>query len=99
MDSSSLEKYLFGPLDQKYCVLFYFFAVVMFVSMAIGVVGLLFTLYKKRKLSGIEMSMFAHSFMISFISYLTYRLIYSMCISSVKTEEGFGACDGPHCKK
>ena len=78
----ALESYLFGPLDKKYCLLFYAFSVIMFVVFVLGLFGFVFNLYKGKKMSSTEMFLMLYSFLATFLGYLTYRLLYSMCVTS-----------------
>jgi len=81
-DNNSLEHYLFGPLDKRYCVLFYVFSVVMYVFFLIAVIGLVISLFKGVKMSLLEMFFSAYALLILFVSYLAHRLLYSMCVNS-----------------
>lgn len=86
MSAMSLENYFFGPLDKKYCLLFYIFTVIMFVIFVIGLLGLVFNLFKGKKMSNTELFLMVYSLVATFVGYLTYRLLYSMCIASNLSE-------------
>jgi len=80
--SDSLEHLLFGPLDKRYCMLFYVFSVIMYLVFIFAVIGLVIGLFKGVKMSVMQMFFSAYSLLILFVSYLTHRLLYSMCVSS-----------------
>lgn len=84
--SMSLENYLFGPLDKRYCLLFYIFTVLMFFVFVVGLFGFVFQLFRNKKLNSTDMMFMVYSLFATFISYLTYRLLYSMCLSSNLSE-------------
>lgn len=90
LSGMSLEKYLFGPLSKKYCNFFYFFAVLMFIVLAMGVLGVVMKLLKggKKGLSSTELTLISYNLLLTFVSYFTYRLLYSMCMGST---EGFNS--------
>lgn len=83
----SLENYFFGPLDKKYCVLFYVFTVVnlllfLFALLlaAKGVFSKLFS--SKSMLSLNDLLSIAYALLFSFVMYIQSRLLYSMCATS-----------------
>lgn len=82
MSVNSIEHLLFGPLDKRYCMLFYAFSVIMYVMFLFAVAGLVIGLFKGVKMSALEMFFSAYSLLILFVTYLTHRLLYSMCVSS-----------------
>jgi hypothetical protein len=95
LSGMSLEKYLFGALDKKYCNFFYFFTVLMFVFFAMGVLGLLMKLIKggKKSLSSTELTLVVYNLLLTFVSYFTYRLLYSMCMGSTEGFEDKKSCE------
>jgi hypothetical protein len=82
--SDSLENYLFGPLDKKYCLLFYIFSVITFLGFILVVVGVGASLVNGFKFTLFHVFVTAYALFISFIAYLTQRLLYSMCVGSLK---------------
>lgn len=82
--SDSLEDYLFGPLDRKYCLLFYIFTVIMFLLFVFTVIGVVLSLFNGFKFTLFHIFITAYALFISFIAYLTQRLLYSMCVGSLK---------------
>ena len=82
MSGNSLEHMLFGPLDKRYCVLFYTFSIIMYMFFIFAVIGVVIGLFKGVKMSVLEMFFTAYSLLILFVTYLTHRLLYSMCVSS-----------------
>ena len=82
----SLENYFFGPLDKRYCLLFYIFTVLMFIVFVFGLIGAASQFLTNKKMSSTEMYLTIYSLLATFISYLTYRLLHSMCIASTLAE-------------
>ena len=83
----SLENYLFGPLDKRYCMLFYIFAILGFFAFFVALIGVVVGLVKGTKKFGMtELFFVAYSLLMSFLVYLQNRLLYSMCIGSNLTE-------------
>jgi hypothetical protein len=81
MENKTLDL-LFGPLDRKYCLLFYILTILAFIALVLFVLSGLYIGISKRK--GIE-----YYFLALFIglfyafNYLQNRLLYSMCVSSM----------------
>lgn len=72
----------FGPLDKKYCNLFFAYAIFGFVGMLILAVSSVYAIYKTGKPS-MKMMISTGSMLISFfVMYLQGRLLYHMCLSS-----------------
>lgn len=79
---NSLENYLFGPLDKSYCLLFYIFTILMFFVFIVGLFGFVFKMSKGKKMSSTELFLVIYSLITTFVAYLTYRLLHSMCVNS-----------------
>lgn len=76
---------LFGPLDKEYCKYFYFVSIFAFVIFIVAFVSLLFTLVLMK--SKDKWFLFWHStpaLASMLLTYFTNRLLYSMCIGSIK---------------
>jgi hypothetical protein len=83
MMTSNLSNKFLGTLPKQYCIYFYVLCVIALIVLMFSVIGFfyLFTLKKPNYL------MFVNAFALIinyFFSYITYRLLYSMCISSLK---------------
>ena len=81
--SGSLNNYFFGPLSSQYCLLFYILCVyflIVFVLLLLGFVGHLFS----KKVTPMTIFAFAVTAVSHFAIYIGYRLIYNMCLSSIK---------------
>ena len=84
---SSLENYLFGPLDKRYCFLFYIFSIIGFISFIMLLFGGVAAFVKgTRKFSLWEIVSVVYILALSFITYITHRLFYSMCVKSNMAE-------------
>lgn len=86
MSSSTLD-YLYGPLNQKYCMYFYALSVIGFILLLSVVV---YTVYSgltagKKLPIGFFMSMLMSALIYVFM-YFQNRLLYSMCAGSLKKE-------------
>ena len=85
---NSLENYFFGPLDKKYCMLFYVFTIINFIFFVVALVlsiGSILGVGKKSKSLGLsEILSILYALAFSFIFYIQSRLLYSMCVGSVE---------------
>ena len=84
---ASLETYFFGPLDKKYCNLFYAFTILYLIfflfAAFVAVKGLLMMIGKKGRLPGFnELMSTVYGLAFSFLLYIQSRLLYSMCTKS-----------------
>ena len=76
---------MFGTLSQDYCIYFYILAVVGFILFLIFFFYLLYLLFFNGKKVDSNVYVMTISGCISyFFFYFTYRLLYSMCMSSLK---------------
>lgn len=87
----SLEDYFFGPLDKRYCVLFYVFTIINFLFFILAIVVSargLFNMVNKKGfgLSLMEVFSMLYALAFSFIFYIQSRLLYSMCVNSNMNE-------------
>ena len=81
LENDSLENYLFGPLDKKYCVYFYaitiasfaFFLIVSFLFLSLFVRG-------KKKLTFYTVLVVLAIVMEAFFHYFQNRLLYTICV-------------------
>jgi|UniRef100_A0A6C0H1W5 hypothetical protein len=80
---SSMVETVFGPLDKKYCNLFYFLSIANFVFLVILVVVSLWIGISKKKGLEFFISAFSGVFLYG-ILYLQNRLLYSMCTGEMK---------------
>jgi hypothetical protein len=73
---------LFGPLDRKYCLLFYILTVLAFVALILFVLsGLYIGISKRRGIEYYFLTLFVAFFYV--FNYLQNRLLYSMCVNSM----------------
>jgi ABC-type Fe3+-siderophore transport system permease subunit len=76
----SLEQFLFGPLDKKYCIYFYvltissflFFLIVSFLVLSLFIQG-------KKKITFYSILIVIAVILEAFFQYIQNRLLYSMC--------------------
>lgn len=83
MMSTSFSDRFLGTLPKQYCIYFYVLCIIALIVLILSIFGFfyLFTL----KNTNFVMFIHAVSLIISYLfSYITYRLLYSMCISSLK---------------
>ena len=83
MSNTSFSNKIFGTLPKQYCLWFYILCLVSFIFLIISIIGF-FYLFTLKNTSWIN---FIHAIALiiqSFFIYLTYRLLYSMCINSLK---------------
>jgi hypothetical protein len=77
----------FGPLNLKpeYCLYFYYVSVVFFILFALSFLGLL--MYVGKNFKSIKAGYLVNSLSLllsTFISYFANRVLYTMCVSSMK---------------
>ena len=79
----SIEDLLFGPLDSRYCLIFYVFMVIFFLSLVVVVSKSVYDgLFGSKKMGTKEMFMTIGAILYAAILYLHQRLLYSMCVKS-----------------
>lgn len=67
-----------GPLDKRYCDIFFTLGLLSFISLVLGaVIGLLNVLSHKNKVMGVIQLLLAT--VGPLVSYLTLRVLYQMC--------------------
>jgi len=77
---------IFGPLDRKYCLFFYYIAIIFFVYMVFVIVSMLYNAVKNTGSS--QYYLYSVGLMLSFaLSYFQNRILYSMCIG--RTADNF----------
>jgi uncharacterized membrane protein YcgQ (UPF0703/DUF1980 family) len=69
---------LFGPIDRKYCVWFYFLSIFGFVLLVIHLIGVIYVGLTKRLSAGYLAAMVSPT-LIYAIFYFQNRLLFSMC--------------------
>ena len=70
---------LFGPLDRKYCVWFYYLSMVAFIFMVLTILALVLGLFSKNmKSEHVGGAVYAALMYAAF--YFQNRLLYSMCL-------------------
>ena len=78
----SLENYFFGPLDKKYCDIFFALGVLSLISLVLGVVlGLMNLMSQKNKMVGFMNLVVAT--IGPLVYYLVNRVLYQMCNKSL----------------
>ena len=74
---------VFGTLPKQYCLYFFVLCILSFIIVVLALLSFLYLLTQKNVPSANYISAIAFFVNYCFI-YLTYRLLYSMCISSLK---------------
>ncbi len=75
-------KDLFGPLDEKYCLYFYYISVFGFALMVFTIISGLW-IGLSKKLGGEHYLQMVSWCLVYFIWYFQNRLLYNMCVRSV----------------
>ena len=75
---------LLSPLSKNYCSWFYILALVNLLFIFILIIGFIFSLFSKNKEIQKHTYPIFYSFIVLFFTYFQNRLLYSMCINSVK---------------
>lgn len=82
---SNLMNTFFGPLNKKSCFYFYFLSIVFGVSFVLLAIGTIMVIIKDYKKIDLKMSFNLILLLInSFLVYFVNRLLYSMCVKSLK---------------
>jgi hypothetical protein len=77
---------IFGPLDKKYCLFFYYIAIIFFVYMIFVAVSMLYNAVKHT--GSTQYYVYSIGLLLSFaLSYFQNRILYSMCIG--RTTDNF----------
>ena len=77
-----LSNNLFGPLDSKYCALFYILTIVAFINtVLVLLISPVMVYTSPNKVKGGLTAVFL--ILLSLIPYLMYRLFYSMCTKTL----------------
>jgi hypothetical protein len=85
MDLKSFSDKYFGPLSKKWCNYFYFFSVFFFVVFSFTLVIMVGTLVMNYKKVNISIVLNAVLLLLnSLIGYFVNRLLYSVCVNSLK---------------
>lgn len=83
---SSLNNYLFGPVDVEYCAYFYILSIIQFLVMIFMLMSLLYMLTLGRKRMDPKTTMtFVLGSLAYGVLYFQSRLLHSMCIHSNST--------------
>ena len=78
-----LMNLLYGPLPVKYCMYFYIMSIIMFLSFLFLLGNILLKLIR-RKTDGMKLLLQMNILVSIFIGYFTNRLMYSICVGSLK---------------
>lgn len=70
---------LFSPLSKKYCVWFYYLAVISYIFFIVGILGAVIYGVKHNKSLGYYFTAFVAS-LGYFVMYFQNRLLFSMCV-------------------
>jgi hypothetical protein len=73
---------LFGPLDKKYCIYFYFLSIILYVFFVVSGISLIALFFKKFD----KTVLFNNAFVLInlLIAYFVNRLFYTICVSSLR---------------
>ena len=84
MDSwKSLDNMFFGPLDSSYCIIFYVFMVIFFLSLVVIVCKTVYDgVFSSKNMTTRDMLPLLLSILYAVLLYLHQRLLYSMCVKS-----------------
>lgn len=75
---------LFSPLPKEWCGLFQILTIFAFFVFVFAVIGAIdFIMFKNKKLSLWMISGVLIALVLPFINYISIRLLYSMCVSSL----------------
>lgn len=75
--------YLFGPLSSQYCLVFYLISAYFLIVTVLLIVGFVFQLFSK-KMNEMVVFAFILSTISHFVIYIGYRLLYNMCMNTIR---------------
>jgi hypothetical protein len=79
---TSINKMLFGPLDKKYCVLFYAMTVISFALIVIMVInGAYMFITEPKQFTPLNIALFVMVLLHYLFFYIQYRLLNMVCVS------------------
>ena len=85
MSASSTLDYIYGPISQKYCLYFYILSVIGFVLLLFVVIATVYQGFTKKHPISFYLSMVMLAVLYAMF-YLQNRLLYNMCVGTLKTE-------------
>jgi len=85
MSTSSTLDYIYGPISQKYCLYFYILSVIGFVLLLFVVIATVYQGFTKKHPMSFYLSMIMLAVLYGMF-YLQNRLLYNMCVGTLKTE-------------
>ena len=74
----------FSPLGKQYCNYFYYVSIISFVLLVIAVISLVFTMVLSKSKDKMLLLHSIPAFISLLLSYFTNRLLFSMCVGSLK---------------
>ena len=79
MARDDLSELIMGPIDDKYCDIFYFMAVFVLISMCLGICMILYTIITGPKVQPTVLLIWLSNIIVYFIVYFENRILYNMC--------------------
>jgi hypothetical protein len=77
--SDYLNELIMGPIDEHYCNIFYFIALFVFISLILGICGMILTILSGTKVTSTILLAWVTHIIAYFIIYLENRILYNMC--------------------
>lgn len=78
---------LFGPLPKQYCMLYYVFTIITFISLVISVLAFIYMLVFGKKtfgnMWGVHAGATFYNIIAAGIAYLSMRMIHTMCVRTL----------------
>ena len=85
MSTTSTLDYIYGPISQKYCLYFYILSVIGFVLLLFVVIATIYQGFTKKHPMSFYLSMVMLAVLYAMF-YLQNRLLYNMCMGTIKKE-------------
>lgn len=73
------NEFIMGPINEKYCNIFYFIAIFVFISLILGICGMIYTILSGTRVSSTILLAWVSQIVAYFIIYLENRILYNMC--------------------
>ncbi len=81
---SDLTDRLFGPLGKEWCIYYFAILVFVFIFFILSVISAVIGLFSLKKIGFNEIYLLCVPVVLNLVLYLQSRIIYSICVSSLK---------------
>ena len=83
--TSATLDYIYGPINQKYCLYFYILSVIGFLALLFVLIMLVYSVFARKNSALFYINMIAMAILYA-MGYFQNRLLYNMCAGTMKKE-------------